>query len=179
MKKLFLIPAVLLALVFSAYTVATNTWKVNPEGVSIAFELPNEGTKGTMSGLEAKIDFNAKDPSKSTIVATVDAKTINTGNEQRDQHLRAPDFFNVEKFPTITFTSKEIVPSPEGFIAKGTLTMRDVTRDVEIPFTFEEKETEGIFKGKLSVFHGDYGVRTRSKTDKDKVDITISVPVKK
>lgn len=179
MKKLLLIPTVLLALVFSAYTVATNAWKVNPQGVSIAFEMPSEGAKGTMSGLDAKIDFDAKDPSKSTIVAAVEVKTINTGNEQRDQHLRAADFFHVEKYPMITFTSKEIVPSSEGFIAKGTLTMKDVTKDVEIPFTFEEKDGEGVFKGKFSIFAGDYHVMSRSKTDKDKIDITISVPVKK
>jgi polyisoprenoid-binding protein YceI len=179
MKKIILIPAVLLVLVFSAYKAVTTSWNVKTDAVKITFELPNEGTKGTVSGLNATIDFDEKDLSKSKITATVDAKTINTGVEKRDAHLQAPDFFNTEKYPVITFTSSKIVSSDKGFIAHGALTMRDSTHNVEIPFQFENKGSEGVFKGKLSVFGGDYGVMKRSKTDKDKVDITIEVPVTK
>lgn len=178
MKKLIVISSVIFALVFSAYKIVTS-WNVKTDGAKIAFELPNEGTKGTFSGLKAAIEFDEKDPSASKITASVDASTVNTGNTKRDDHLRSADFFDVAKYPTITFTSSKITATDKGFTAKGTLTMKDVTKEVEIPFTFENKDSEGVFKGKLSIFSGDYGVMKRSKTDKDQVDLTIEVPVSK
>lgn len=169
----------MLTLVISAFTIVTNKWNVKTEGAVISFELPNEGTKGTFSGLQASIEFDEKDPAASKITASVDAKTINTGNEQRDKHLRTADFFDVDKYPTITFTSTKIVPSDNGFTAQGTLTMKDTTKNVEIPFTFENKGNEGVFKGRLSILSGEYGIMKRSKTDKDQVNLSIEVPVMK
>jgi polyisoprenoid-binding protein YceI len=79
----------------------------------------------------------------------------------------------------ITFTSKSIKATDNGFTASGTLTMKDVTKDVEVPFTFESRGNEGVFKGKLSIFSGDFGIMKRSKTDKDQVSLSIEVPVVK
>ena len=179
MKKLVVISLVLFALVFSAYRIVTSAWNVKKEGVTIAFELPNEGTKGTFSGFNATIEFDEKDPSASKITASVESKTVNTGNLKRDNHLRAPDFFDVEKYPAITFTSTKIKATDKGFIAIGTLTLKDVTKEVEVPFTFENKGNEGVFKGTLSVLSSDYGIMQKSKTGKDQVNLTIEVTVTK
>lgn len=179
MKKVSIISALLLVFVISAFTIVSSKWNVKTDGVKIAFELTNEGTKGTFSGLNATIDFDEKDPAAAKITATVDVKTINTGNEKRDDHLRNPDFFDVDKYPTITFTSSKIAPADNGFIAHGTLTMKDVTKEVEIPFSFENKGAEGVFKGKFSVLAGDYGVMKKSPTQKDLIAIDIEVPVAK
>jgi polyisoprenoid-binding protein YceI len=179
MKRSTFIPALLLVLIFSAYRLVTTTWFVKSEGTKITFELPADGTKGTFSGLKADIKFDANAPADSRITASIEAKTINTGNEQRDNHLRTADFFDVEKYPLITFTSDKITAADKGFIAHGTLTIKDVTKEVEIPFTFENNDKDEVFKGSISVSSGDYGVMKKSKTGKDQVNITIEVPVTK
>jgi len=62
--------------------------------------------------------------------------SVDTKNERRDGHLRTDDFFNAEKWPHITFTSSEIESTGENeFVAKGTLTIKDISQEVELPFT--------------------------------------------
>lgn len=179
MKKLSIIIIAILAIITCGFT-ASLLWNVASEGVTVNFELPDEGTKGTVSGLKASIDFDKADPSASKISASVDINTLNTGNKQKDDHLKAPDFFNAEKYPTISFISSSIKADKNGFIATGSLTMKDSTKNIEIPFTFiEEANGSGTFKGTMTVSTGDFGVTKKDKSGKDKVVVTLSIPVKK
>lgn len=177
MKKLHFLIAACLVVGASAFTVST-LWNV-ADGVTISYEMTGNGTKGTLSGLKATIDFNAKDPSASKIEASLDASSLTTDNEKKTEHLKSADFFDVAKHPTIKFTSKSITTTKDGFLAKGDLMMKDSTHPVEIPFTFTEDASGGVFKGSLSIQSGDYGVTKKSPEGKDKVNITINVPVKK
>jgi polyisoprenoid-binding protein YceI len=179
MKKIFFPLALLLIILASSFT-ASLIWNVSANGVTINFELPDQGTKGTVSGLKASIDFDAKDPVSSKITASIDIKTLNTGDAKKDHHLLTADFFDAEKFPLITFTSSSIKASNEGFLATGNLTMKDSTKNIEIPFTFSEDASgAGVFKGTMTVFSGDFGITKKSGSGKDKVIIQINVPVKK
>jgi polyisoprenoid-binding protein YceI len=179
MKKISIVVVALIVVVASSFTVSM-LWNVAPEGTIISFELPDEGTKGTLSGLKASIDFDHTNPASSKISASVDIKTLNTGNQQKDAHLLSADFFNAEKYPVVSFVSTEIKAADKGFIAKGNLTMKDSTKAVEIPFTFtEEVPGSGSFTGTMTVHSGDFGVTKKSKSGKDKVVITLTVPVKK
>ncbi|MGQ0828823.1 MAG: YceI family protein [Bacteroidota bacterium] len=179
MKKISIIAIACIAIIASGFT-ASILWDVSNEGVTVNFELPDEGTKGTLSGLKASIDFNQKDLSASKISASVDVATLNTGNGQKDKHLLSADFFNVEKYPTMSFISTSIKATSEGFMAAGNLTIKDSTKSVEIPFSFtEDASGSGFFKGTLSIFSSDYGVMKKSKTGKDKVVVVLTVPVKK
>jgi polyisoprenoid-binding protein YceI len=179
MKRTSLIIIAFVALIASGFTVSM-LWNVANEGVTVAFELPDEGTKGTLSGLKATIDFDQKDPSHAKISASVEIKTLNTGNKQKDDHLLSADFFNAEKYPLVSFTSTSVKASEKGFVAVGDLTMKDSTKTVEIPFTFtEDANGMGAFHGTMTVSSGDFGVTKKSKSGKDKVVITLTVPVKK
>ncbi|MDF2436626.1 MAG: YceI family protein [Bacteroidota bacterium] len=179
MKKIAVSFALLVLVVASGFTISM-LWSVKSEAASVSFELPDEGTKGTLSGLKASIEFDQKDPASSKIKASMDVKTLNTGNKQKDDHLMSADFFNAEKYPQITFQSTSVKAAEKGFLANGNLTIKDSTKAVEIPFTFTESATgEGSFNGTMIVFAGDYGVTKKGKSGKDKVEITISVPVTK
>jgi polyisoprenoid-binding protein YceI len=87
--------------------------------------------RGAFSNVTGTVNYDEKDVTKSTVEATIDVKTINTNEPKRDEHLRAPDFFDVEKYPTITFKSTKVEPAGEGMLkVTGNLTMRGVTKPV-------------------------------------------------
>jgi polyisoprenoid-binding protein YceI len=94
--------------------------------------------KGSFGGFEATFAGQEADLKKASLEVTIDAKTITTGNEQRDGHLRSGDFFETDKYPTITFTGKRIEGNPFGdFKIIGDLTMHGVTKEVVLDATFE------------------------------------------
>ncbi|MCG6567320.1 YceI family protein [Tessaracoccus sp. ZS01] len=85
-----------------------------------------EGTAATGANLEdAKINV------------VIQASSIDTGNADRDGHLRSGDFFDVETYPTIRFTSTKVTAAGEGLDVEGNLTIKDVTREVSIPFEYD------------------------------------------
>lgn len=175
MKKTSILFIAFVMLIASGFTVSM-IWNVANEGVTISFELPDEGTKGTLSGLKASIDFDQKDPASSKISASVDINTLNTGNKQKDAHLLSADFFNAEKYPTATFVSTSVKATDKGFLASGNLTMKDSTKAVEIPFSFtEDANGGGAFQGTMSISSKDFGVTKKPVN----VVITLTVPVKK
>jgi polyisoprenoid-binding protein YceI len=179
MKKRAILLITIIAVLTSAFTISM-IWNIDDQGTAISFELPDQGTKGTLSGLKATIDFDQKDPSSAKINASVEVKTLNTGDKQKDNHLLSADFFNAEKYPTISFVSTSVKAIETGFLATGNLTMKDSTKIVEIPFTFSENTNGGgAFKGTMTVFSGDYGVTKKSGTGKDKIIVNLTVPVKK
>ena len=179
MKRLSIIVIALFAIVTCGFT-ASILWNVVPEGTTVSFELPSEGTKGTLSGLRGSIEFDKNDLASAKFVASVNVSTLNTGNDKKDKHLLSADFFDAEKFPFISFASSSVKATKDGFVATGNLTMKDVTKTIEVPFTFTEDATGGgIFKGTMSVHSGDFGVTKPSKDGKDEVVVTLSIPVKK
>jgi polyisoprenoid-binding protein YceI len=174
MKKIFLPLLSATAITLVSFYAATN-WSVIPEKAAVKFVLPEDGTKGTFSGLKATILFDPKHPEEAKITASIDASTVNTGNEKRDNHLRSSDFFDVAKYPEIKFTSDSIRKEGKGFIVTGLLAMKDSVKTISIPFTFKKKKKEAVFSGSFTIFGGDYGVMKKSLTGKDKVTITLEV----
>ncbi|MES2630203.1 MAG: YceI family protein, partial [Bacteroidota bacterium] len=76
------------------------------------------------------------DVTKTQINIVIDIKSINTGNPDRDAHLQKDDFFYSEKFPTITYVANSIERTETGYVAKGQLTMRGITKNVDLPFSY-------------------------------------------
>ena len=179
MKKITILGALTLLVIVSAFKL-NNAWTVVDDKVLISFELPGEGTKGTISGLKATIDFDKSDLSTAKIFASVDVKTLNTGTAKKDDHLKTADFFDAEKYPTIIFVTTSIKAADKGFIAVGDLRIKDKSNHLEIPFDFtDDGKGNTAFTGTTSILCGDYGIMKKSDSGKDKVVITISVPVKK
>src|SRR5690606_25430934 len=81
-----------------------------------------------------KVNYNADDVTKSSVEFTAKMTSVDTGVAPRDTHLRSADFFEVEKYPEMTFKSTKVEKAGDGWKVTGDLTMKDVTKQVEIPF---------------------------------------------
>ena len=115
-------------------TAATTTWKLDPAHSSAEFKVKHmmiSNVKGSFSGLSGVLTEHATDASLSSVEATIPLETISTGDAQRDGHLKSADFFDVEKFPTMTFKSTGVTKKGEAeYAVTGLLTIHGVTRPV-------------------------------------------------
>ncbi len=121
--------------------------------------------RGEFDDFEATAHLDGDDPTRSSVNLTIQAKSINTRNEQRDNHLRSNDFLDMENHPTITFTSTGVEPVDETtFKVTGDLTIRGVTKPVTVDFelTGTENDPWGNFRvgfeGKVTINRKDWGV---------------------
>lgn len=111
------------------------TWVLDPAHSQVAFTVKHMAISKVRGKFE-KFDVSivtAANPEDSTVTATIDVSSVNTGQEIRDNHLRTSDFFLVEKHPTMTFTSTHLVlTGPDTFTLEGDLTMRGVTLPITL-----------------------------------------------
>jgi polyisoprenoid-binding protein YceI len=121
--------------------------------------------RGAFNDFEGHAHLDATDPTKSTAVITIAAKSIDTRNEQRDAHLRSNDFMDLDNYPEITFTSTAV--SPKGndvYTVTGDLTIRGVTKPVSIDFEFTGTAVDPFgnvrvgFEGSTVINRKDWGV---------------------
>jgi polyisoprenoid-binding protein YceI len=91
--------------------------------------------KGKFTDFAVTLNVDEKDITKSSVNVVIKATSIDTGVENRDKHLRNADFFDVEKYPDITFQSSRIEKKGKQFIAHGPLTVHGVTKEIALPFT--------------------------------------------
>lgn len=112
------------------------TWVIDPTHTVVEFAVKHmmfATVKGRFGKVEGTIEADLDDLTTASINATIDAASIDTREEQRDAHLRSADFFDVEKFPTITFQSRRITRRPDGqYDVEGDLTIHGVTRPVTL-----------------------------------------------
>jgi polyisoprenoid-binding protein YceI len=114
----------------------TSKWNIDGTHSGIQFSVRHmmlAKVRGSFTEWKADLDLDETDLTRSKVAVTIDATSISTSNAQRDGHLRSPDFFDVEKFPSLTFTSKAVKKTGEDtFEIAGDLTIRDVTRQVTL-----------------------------------------------
>ncbi|MGI8586382.1 MAG: YceI family protein [Chloroflexia bacterium] len=122
-------------------TQQTTKWTLDKNHSQVEFSAKHmmfTTVRGRFNSVEAEVDWNEADPTKSSVVATIDANSLTTFNDQRDTHLRSGDFFEVEKNPTITFRSTRIEAAGKNeFRITGDLTVRGVTKEVALATTYE------------------------------------------
>lgn len=117
--------------------VATN-WTIDKAHSAINFEVTHFFTpvNGQFDNYEAEVNFDPDNLEESMIDVKIMVNSIDTKNEKRDGHLKTADFFNAEKWPYITFKSTDIQRTGENkFVANGTLTIKDVSKEIALPFT--------------------------------------------
>jgi polyisoprenoid-binding protein YceI len=116
------------------------TFELDPAHLTVGFHarhLMVSKVRGSFSEASGTIVV-AEDPAQSTVTATIQAASISTGQDQRDGHLRSGDFLESEKYPTIEFRTTGLkVHSGDKFTLNGELTIKDVTRAVELDVEFE------------------------------------------
>jgi polyisoprenoid-binding protein YceI len=112
----------------------TTTWNLDPVHSVAEFKVKHmmiSKVKGQFTGISGKLMLDESDVTKSRVEATIDASTINTHDPQRDGHLKSADFFDAEKYPTLSFQSTGIERTGEDELAvSGDLTIHGVTRPV-------------------------------------------------
>ncbi|HEV3223219.1 MAG TPA: YceI family protein [Puia sp.] len=156
-------------------------WKADTGNAKVNFNLhgPFGTVHGSFTGLEATINFNEKNLSGSSIVASIDAKTVSTGVSLRNSDLRnKEEWLNTDKFPKIIFKSKKIEKTANGFKASGDLTIKGITKPADIPFTFTNKESSGIFTGQFTINRMDYNIGKSGGSVGSVITIILTVPVK-
>jgi len=112
----------------------TGTWTIDPVHSEVGFSVRHmmvSKVRGKFTKFAGEIR-TAADPLDSSATAEIDLSTIDTGNEQRDDHLRSADFFDVANTPTMTYRSTGIRPDGDEFVVDGQLTLRGVTREVPL-----------------------------------------------
>ena len=113
---------------------AATTWNIDPAHSAAEFKVKHmmiSNVKGKFTGLTGKLLLNEADVSRSSIEASIPVATLNTGDEQRDGHLKSGDFFDVEKFQTMNFISTKVQPTGKGEgRVTGDLTLHGVTKQV-------------------------------------------------
>jgi polyisoprenoid-binding protein YceI len=113
---------------------AVSTWNIDPVHSVAEFKVKHmmiSNVKGQFTRVKGVLSLDETDLTKSRVEASIDAASINTRDDQRDAHLKSADFFDVEKFPTLSFQSTRINLVRDGELAiEGDLTIRGVTRKV-------------------------------------------------
>ena len=127
-------------------TGTTTTWSIDPTHSNVEFAVKHlmiSTVKGRFSDVKGTVQYNEADPTKSRVDIEIGIHSIDTRVEQRDAHLRSPDFFDVEKFPKMHFVSKRIEGDANGeFKLIGDLTIRDQTREVTLDAEFQGRNRD-------------------------------------
>jgi polyisoprenoid-binding protein YceI len=110
------------------------TWNVDPAHSTVGFSVRHlmiTNVRGAFNDFEAQVTGDPAQPAGATVTATIRAASVDTGNEKRDEHLRAADFLDVATHPTITFESTKIEPAGPGMAkVTGNLTLHGVTKEI-------------------------------------------------
>ena len=133
MRRVLLYVAAVSLVLFPALSQGA-TYAIDPEHSSIQFKVRHlmvSYVKGVFHKVQGVIDVDDKDITKSKVKVTIDTESINTGVAKRDEHLRSADFFDVIKYPAMTYVSKKVMKSGDGRLkVVGDLTLHGITREV-------------------------------------------------
>jgi polyisoprenoid-binding protein YceI len=162
-----LISSLLLASAWLAYS-QTATWNIDPKHSTAEFTVRHMGisnVSGSFTNVSGTVDLNEKDITQSKVDAVIDVASVDTRVPGRDQDLRSPNFFDVEKYPTMEFKSKRILQSGDKLQLVGDLTLhgttREVTLDVDTPtdaLTDNSGNQRRGFSASTTINRKDFGV---------------------
>ncbi len=158
---------------------------IDPAHTSIGFDIGHLGlsrVQGRFSKPVGSIHADAKNVSRSSVTINIDAASIDTAVAPRDTHLRSPDFFDVAKYPEITFVSKSIRKRGSSYIAAGDLTIHGVTKMVSIKFKVYGpikdpwgKTRIGMVSEPLTIHRSDFAMTHDQGSISDDVIIRLSL----
>jgi polyisoprenoid-binding protein YceI len=171
---------------------AADAWQIDGSHSSAQFSVTHlmiSTVRGEFGALSGTIEYDGKTLESIKVDATIDATTIDTRSEKRDGHLKSPDFFDVAKYPTITFKSKRVVPGTGGaFRLVGDLTLRGVTKEVTLEVTAPSQVVKGMrgesrvaASASTKINRQDFGVKWNASLDgggvvvSDTVSITLDI----
>jgi len=146
--------------------------KLNTETASVSFVFEADNTKGTITGISASIAINPMKLGSSIVRGSALVGAIDTGNKMRNKHLQSEEYFNAAKYPTMSFTSSSITKDGDVYKANGTLTIKDVTK--EVSFTLKEEGENMVFE--TTIYSSDFNIEVKKGREKNKVSVKVTVP---
>ena len=169
----------------STTTRAADAYTVDPVHSSVTFMISHVGISnihGRFDDFSGKFTIDKDDPTKSSFELSMKVESVNTNNKMRDEHLRAPDFFNAKQFPTLTFQSTKVKKVEGGYDVTGDLTLHGVTKPVTFTLKGGDKTVE-FPKGKarigfvttLTLKRSEFDMKSMLEALGDEVHIIIGV----
>ena len=186
-----------LAVATAATTARAQTYKVDPAHSAADFTIRHmaiTNVHGHFGNLTGTINFDPSDVTKSSVEATVDVTTVDTGVPQRDAHLKSPDFFEAAKYPTMTFKSSSIAKTGDGYDVSGDLTLHGTTKPVVLHMDAPGKEETAMdgktllrgFSATATLHRQDFGLTWKGPATKtgdavlgDDVKVELEIEAKK
>jgi polyisoprenoid-binding protein YceI len=174
MKKLIYPFAASMLILASAFTfIQSQDWKIT-DNYSVKFD--GGDPQGEFKGLKGLVRFDEKDLAGSKFEVSIEVASINTGNGMKNTHAKSAGWFDVEKYPSITFVSSAITKISSGYTAKGMLEMHGVKKEITIPFTF----SNNVFAANFEVNRNEFGIGDpKHEKVPATLKLSISVPVTK
>jgi polyisoprenoid-binding protein YceI len=191
-RSAHVVSSLALAFVVAVAPAAADVWQIDPAHSAAQFSVTHlmiSTVRGEFGKTSGTIEYDGKDVSSIKVDATIDAATIETRNENRDNDLKSDHFFDVAKYPTLTFKSKKVVAgSGGGFQLVGDLTMHGVTKEVTLDVTAPSKAIKGMrgesriaASAAAKINRQDFGIKWNANMDgggvvvSDNVTITIDI----
>jgi polyisoprenoid-binding protein YceI len=167
-------------------------YKIDPAHSSANFAVTHMGlskVRGSFGSVQGTVSYDPANVAATRVEATIDVNTVNTNDAKRDGHLRSPDFFETEKFPTMSFVSTKVESAGNGNLkVSGNLTMKGVSKPVVLTVegpTDEIKDTRGMLRRAAAattrINRKDFGITFNRVLDtggvmiSDEVDITLDI----
>jgi polyisoprenoid-binding protein YceI len=168
---------------------APTNYEIDPVHSTFLFRVKHADvgyTYGRFNDFSGTLVVDEEEPANAKVSLSIQVKSVDTNNEKRDQHLRSPDFFNVNQFPTMTFESTSVRAAGEGrYTVTGNLTLHGVTKEVAIEMT-KTGEGEGPgggyligFEGATSINRSEFGMDKMLNAVSDKIWITVAIEAKR
>ena len=183
--------AFLLAAAATASPALSDPYTIDASHTHVGFKVNHLGfsdTYGTFNNVAGTFDLNQDNPEKSSVDIDIKTASIDTNHEKRDEHLRGPDFFDVGKYPDITFKSTKVERTGDKTAkVTGNLTMLGVTKPVTLdvtllaagPYPMDKSVTAAGFNATATIKRSDFGMTAYVPMISDEVDITISTEARK
>jgi polyisoprenoid-binding protein YceI len=190
MKRLALLTGILALaapLAVAQTSAQISTWTTDSAHSEVDFTVKHlsiSNVHGRFGKVAATMTWNEADPTKSTVKATIDVTTLSTGEAPRDTHLKSPDFFEADKFPTATFASTSVAKTGAGLKVTGDLTLKGVTKPVVLdvegptaPVQGMDKKLHSGFAASTTIQRTDFGIGSKFPDTmvSDKVILTIDL----
>jgi polyisoprenoid-binding protein YceI len=156
-----------------AVPATAGSWSIDTAHSVMNFKVRHLFSKvgGSFEQWEGSLEFDGENPASLTANVMIQTASVNTDNAKRDGHLKSPDFFDAEQFPTISFVSKKVEQGEDGWALVGDFTMHGVTQEIAIPFEFygAGKDpwggTRAGFSASFTVNRKDFGIEWNKTLD--------------
>jgi polyisoprenoid-binding protein YceI len=189
--KRFLFAVFTLALGTQLALAQATTWIADPDHSAVDFSITHltiSNVRGHFGKVAATLVYDQADVTRSTVTATIDVSAVDTGVDQRNTDLKTPDFFNVARFPTATFTSTSVAKSGNDLVVNGNLTLHGVTKPVVLtvegpagPVPGMDHKQHAGFSATTTISRSAFGIGTKFGPAMvgDEVKLTIDLDVAK